>query len=348
MPLFASLSLASASLPPPRHRAPPQPYAPRGDCAVAERRRKPSPRCPRCEEVAGAGVCPSPGSFSDFALLFNHTYVLCSARTTCRRHAYGYWPSRLHERMTLVDARRLDAELAATLGPSAARLLGIRPAARGAPVWLRIVRHRILALLSSLRLVELAAAARRPHVLILEGDVRPVPRHALSASALSSLRATLSLHPWTLVRPSGYFFHFGHYAGRGRGCPAACRCVRASPRACRLAAAAPPCDVRDTVAFAAHAAAFPAFAAQRERSLAALAALAAAANRSAPPANATFGWPQRRFDEALPWFDKWLPAAFDTLYIVPSLVVQQVRQVNIHSSVAFARACVVENGTERR
>lgn len=56
--------------------------------------------------------------------------------------------------------------------------------------------------------------------------------------------------------------------------------------------------------------------------------------------NDSFGWPIDRFNEAIPWFDKWLPARFDNLYVLPSIAVQQVRQGDERTSTAFKAACM--------
>lgn len=442
------------------HRSHHRPYFERGDCTVATRTRVWSDECPRCQEVPGAGVCPAPGTLSDFVLSFNHTYVLCFGPATCPRHRRGYWPRAVHERMTVIDGRDLDRALARRVGPRVAAILGIDAAAAAAtaaappsnslnmsrsgafptrelrkarykklPNWVPIVRHRVLALLATLRVVELAHAAGRPHALILEGDVRPVPAHALGRDDLLELRAHLATQPWEVVRPSGYFFDFARGRNaKGAKCPAQCRCRPAittarpagrphgrfcevrramvrggtaaghraaqdvdTERAVTNAAASPSptmltrldarCDVRDTVGFAVSARTYPAFRKLRRTALASLAhaleldeATTAAltlptrkasrgrlAGGLAPgaatpdgseqaaepppplklPANSTLGWPEDVYNARLPWFDKWLPARFHTLYVLPSLVVQQVRQGDIVTSVAFRDKCQV-------
>ena len=44
-------------------------------------------------------------------------------------------------------------------------------------------------------------------------------------------------------------------------------------------------------------------------------------------------------NDVIPWFDKWLPARFDVLYVLPSLVVQQIRQGDERTSVTFRERC---------
>ena len=89
-------------------------YVGRGDCVQAERQRNSSDICPRCEEVRGAGVCPAPGSLTDFMILFNVTYILCFG-SSCKRHHYGYWPPVVHERMVVFDGKNIDIEIAKKL-----------------------------------------------------------------------------------------------------------------------------------------------------------------------------------------------------------------------------------------
>ena len=113
------------------------------------------------------------------------------------------------------------------------------------------------------------------------------------------------------------------------------------------------CDVRDTVAFAAHARTFPAFRKLRRAALHAITQMAAQLRASPARAvsstrgklepsssNSSFGWSIEAFDEKLPWFDKWLPARFDSLYILPSIVVQQIRQGDERTSANFMAKCM--------
>ena len=150
-------------------------------------------------------------------MLFNRTFVLCFGLSTCPRHRRGYWPRHVHDRMTVIDGHDLDRTLAQRLGARGAALLGVLPAHASeadrrrklqAPHWLRIVRHRVLALLATLKIIELADEARLPNVLVLEGDVRPVPQNALQPADIEGLRAYMRSQPWEIVRPSGYFYDF--------------------------------------------------------------------------------------------------------------------------------------------
>lgn len=357
------------------------PWIARGDCP---RRDQWSDACPRCQEVPGAGVCPAPGSFVEFALLFNRTYVLCYGTGTCPRHRRGYWPLRLHERMSVFDGRDLDRALATRLGPRGAALLGLldSPAdVKRVKVefgWLRIVRHRILALLATLKVIELAHGAGLPNVLFLEGDVRPVPRNMLSSVDIRGLDGYLRSNPWQVVRPGGYYYDYSQYRFKRsvrNGCAQRCRCLPTGlTRACLVRSAGDlesRCDVRDTVAFAAHSRTFPAFQRARRVALETIVATAEAlipsgevgssshradlkptspASRRLTTAlfaslaharlNASFGRAPETFNDLVPWFDKWLPFRFDVLYLLPSLVVQQIRQGDEHASRLFMQHCM--------
>jgi hypothetical protein len=256
--------------------------------------------------------------------------------------------------MTVVDGRDLDAKLARRLGPRAASLLGVSSrlpfaSAGRAPHWVRTLRHQVLALLSSLKIVDLARAAGRPNVLVLEGDVRPVPRAALTTDDVVDLCSFVRAGEWEVIRPSGYFFDFARYrgGGRARGCPRQCRCARTTvQRGCLVLSSRQMqtrCDVRDTVGFAAHARTFPVFRRMLRDVLRTVSEMAssdrAAHERETYPVNASFGWARPIFDARVPWFDKWLPARFDCLYILPSIAVQQTRQGDEETSASFRRHC---------
>lgn len=280
--------------------------------------------------------------------------------------------------MTVIDGQSLDRALAERLGARAAALLGILPAhptkqerkdLRLAPDWMRIVRHRVLALLATLEVIKRAQVAGLPNALFLEGDVRPVPSNMLTSADIDGLRSYLGSRPWELVRPSGYFYDFAQYRRRANAakCPSQCKCEPTGlsraclvPRAKVDGASAPTpgeaarrrpvaagellaarCDVRDTVGFAVHARTYPTFRRLRRAALQAVGRMASHANQTRPlPANSSFGWSVDRFDESLPWFDKWLPARFNSLYVLPSIVVQQVRQGDEKTSAMFKARCM--------
>ena len=346
-------------------------YFSRGNCTQAERERRWSVSCPRCEEVPGAGVCPAPGTLSDFVRLFNHTYVLCFGTRSCPRHRQGYWPRDVHERMTVLDGHELDAKLGQRLGPFARSLLGIgdnqsRPthSKRGSLIsrkeahlllkkerdedrQIRTLQHRMKQLLAVLEIIELAHSAGLPNVLVLEGDVRPVSKFSLSASEVSQFDTYLRENAWEVVRPSAYFQEFGWaspYSSRPRRttCLGPCNCTIPTglDRACLVRRAEhleSRCDVRDTVAFAVHSRAFQTFRSLRQTALDAL--FDADCSNSSARRLYRYGIPGKQFDLAFPWFDIWLPTRFDSLYVLPSIVVQQVKQGDEKTSLLYLTKC---------
>ena len=50
-------------------------YRPRSSCVSETKRRTPHETCPRCDEVAGAGICPEAGAVGNFALEFAESKV---------------------------------------------------------------------------------------------------------------------------------------------------------------------------------------------------------------------------------------------------------------------------------
>ena len=323
-------------------------YIGRGDCIEAEARRQPHDTCPRCEEVPGAGVCPAPESLADFMLLFNMTFILCY-RSSCKRHNFGYWPEQVHNRMIVFDGEHIDKQIASILPKSAVRWLGLLQTAKSVKVDDNYaVRHRVKALLSTLDLVHKAQQLKLPHSLIMEGDVRPVPQNALSTADIVDMRSILQ-SKWSVIRPSGYFFDFSHYRKkRPTKCPAKCMCQPlGTKRACLVRAPFKKtinhtnyhmrCDVRDTVAFAVHRNSFPHFLALRERVWNTL------SNPSSYTLNSSYGLSNAMFNQVFPWFDKWLPANFDNIFILPSIVVQQIKQGDEQTSRDFRRVCFAKN-----
>ena len=201
-------------------------YRPRSDCKAETRTNRPHETCPRCDEVAGAGICPKAGAVGHFALEFHQTFVLCIG-VSCHRHRTGYWPPAVHARLVVFDATELDDQLAQSTGLRVARLLGIgewkrqeeeepkdwakRRGFTGVTPTFRYQCHRLVTLLASLQLVAEAARRGLESVLVLEGDVRPLsnrPEYDMPASEVAALGATLRHHPWSIVRLHGYFWSF--------------------------------------------------------------------------------------------------------------------------------------------
>ena len=97
------------------------------------------------------------------------------------------------------------------------------------------------------------------------------------------------------------------------------------------------CDVRNPDLYVVSRRSFVAFTRQRQRSLAALrhaGRLHAARDRAGALA-------VLNNDSSLPYIDMWLAARFHNLFILPQLVVQQIRQFEASSSADFYSKCRV-------
>ena len=130
--------------------------------------------------------------------------------------------------MTVVDGGDLDAELADQLGSGARSLLGVG-ISRASKQYdstaadTRSRQHRVLALLATLKIIDIAHSAGMPNVLVLEGDVRPLSKFSLSAEDVSQLAVYLRENPWEVLRPSGYFQDFAYHSRhRAASCPRQC------------------------------------------------------------------------------------------------------------------------------
>ena len=320
------------------------PYVPRGNCTEETRRRTPTATCPQCLQVPGAGVCPAPGSVGSLALEFDQVFVLCMG-ATCSRHRTGYWPPEVHRRLTVFDASDMDRTLSEHVGPQVSRLLHIgTTSSHAANPASAMLRHRVLALLAELQLVVEAQRRGLQSVLILEADLHPLSntRFELQPAAVVEIAAMLRAREWSVLRLGGQYWHYS-WSRQPAACPTGCACNAVTNHTCEIR---PPawggeyCMVKDTVAFAVHRRAFGAFASARRRALRAL-------NRAVhaeTAANGTWGLPTETFDGAwgdLPWFDMWLPATQSSIYVLPSIAVQQIKQGDVQSSVKFAAQCVV-------
>lgn len=328
-------------------------YVPRGNCREEERLRTATATCPRCEEVPGAGVCPAPGSVGALALEFDQVFVLCMG-TSCLRHRTGYWPPAVHQRLTVFDAQDMDRTLSEEVGPQVSKLLCIGASAVPQPRKKadRVLRHRILALLATLQLVVEAQHRDLQSVLIVEADLHPLSNteFELNPAGVTGIVAALRAREWSVLRLGGQYQSYNSYR-QTTECPTGCTCSAITGHACEVR---PPiwggeyCVVKDSVAFAVHRRAFGSFANARHR---ALRALHRAVHSESGMAASTLNWtslPAESFDGAwgeLPWFDMWLPATQPSIYVLPSIAVQQVKQGDVSSSVRFARQCLVRNGT---
>eukprot|EP00966_Prymnesium_polylepis_P293407 6776869-Prymnesium_polylepis.1 len=218
--------------------------------------------------------------------------------------------------------------------------------------WNRNVLHRLRPLMAHLALVDHAARRELGSVLILEADfvraalseylVQKMDRAAGVAAPdpvahASAARKALWTHPWSLFRLGGIPYNYARTGQKSTVCTSACRCehwsgssvmdaVAKHPRFCVVkranatsyynATVMPPhvqwpeyrgCDFRDSSGYAVHASAFPQFRAfleelKRNRHL----------------------WFAEN-GNAVPFIDVWLPHAFDSLYVLPSLVAQASR-----------------------
>ena len=275
-------------------------------------------------------------------------------------------------RVEVFDGKDIDEMIGGDhpgdLGSSISTLLGYgsgggRSSSRVADM-LRRPRHALRTLLSHLELIHIAHQRGLRSVMILEADVRPLGgANGLSSAELEALGARLH-QPWDVLRAGGLYRNFSVNRRAPTECPAACRCkplatlesVEGS-RLCEVAVHAQTlggsrlygldrslfCDVRETVAYAVSATAFPAFLRARQRALVAIQHAAAAQEGTAThhASNGSFGLPTDDFGAPvdLPWIDIWLPAAFDAIHVLPSLTVQQTKQDTLASSQRFALAC---------
>ena len=189
----------------------------------------PTKTCPRCAEIPVANICPPPGTLSDFVQSFAHAFVLCHAHS-CARHLSGYWP--LDVQLEIFDALKYNRGLARTVGPAVAHALGLTaPGRRALKSHSRTAdaaaAHRVLVLLAHLEIVHIAARRGLANVIIIEADIRPVHRHALSLADITHLRAALDRAPWELVRPTGFFSDYAQWVAdkEKKPCPQPCLCV---------------------------------------------------------------------------------------------------------------------------
>ena len=263
------------------------------------------PNCPRCQEVPGAGVCPSPGSLVEVMRSFDRTIVVCTG-STCARHTGGlYWPTDITQKLYVFDTKHID-QLVADHSTDIAQLLGLGSPTEADPLVLPRVSldlkhsyHRIRTLLSAFETVLWADRIGLESVLIMEGDVRPHPMSQLKQAEVAAFSEHLHVGNWSVVLLGGYFYHYGQHRPRKAPCPAQCTCTpiptrhakstgsmvpsrSRSIRFCEVASGVPadetgdiwtvaaPCIVKDAVAFAVHRRAYPVFKRARDIALAAL------------------------------------------------------------------------------
>lgn len=303
-------------------------------------------------------------------------FVLCY-KESCRVHTRAgdgngrrVWWSSIQPRVVVFDAADIDkqnADIIAWAGCNVANA----PAGRSGEVatrepcrfagpggggdWRRTAKHRLVALLAHLTLVEEASRRNLTRIMILEADAVP----SLANEELSSdqLRASVIAHelgraftsetaPWSVLRLSGIFYS-QEYApklpGTGRRCTPQCRCaawagghalaaVSRYPLLCQIPADPAPvdtvlpmikqlghwCDIRDTSAYAVHRRAYGAFSALLRRL------------RDRP------AW-LRDGAHHVPAIDNWLPHAVPAVYALPTLVSQPFATNDSQGATALMR-----------
>lgn len=320
-----------------------------------------------------------------FLEMWERIFVLCY-KDSCRPHtAQGardgrrvWWPS-IQQRVTVFDASYIDDRNAAIIEWAGCNVAGA-PAGRsgelatrepctfarpgGGKDWRRTAKHRLMALLAHLTLVEEAARLNLTRVMILEADAVPsLANEELSVNRSRAARISRRLAqilaseaPWSVLRLSGIFYsqEFApRLPGGGRRCSDHCRCVPwptssvsdpQFPWLCEIRADPSPsdtvlpmvarlghwCDVRDTAAYAIHRRAFATFTGYLGRL------------RGQP------GWLRNGAND-VPAIDNWIPHALPSVYALPTLVSQPFAANDSQGATAlmrqtsarqFARWCV--------
>lgn len=298
--------------------------------------------CPRCDEKRGAGICPGAGTLSDFLHLFDRAVVICSG-VACARHYSGYWPLDLN--IEVLDVENVNRNLSSISHPRVAEALGIgMPETRlkRRSRWEETTRHRVLGLFAHLTAV-LSTSPNQSNVAVVESDVRPVEKHALSATHVRQLGEAVRHYSWETLRPTGYFFDFSNYRFKSLNgtCPAKCRCRTPKwrqriDRACEVG---PGCNIKNLELYAVNKAVFPVFRALHKRALSHMATINKEVSSHPTQSDEEI---LLKFDKlSFPWSDMWLPATFRSILIVPQIVVQQIKQGEIETSERFSRICKV-------
>jgi hypothetical protein len=224
-------------------------------------------------------------------------------------------------------------------------------------------RHRLLALLASLQLGAVARQRGLSNFLLIEGDARPTTTEppelnfrptslAMSPHEVNLLGDAMRSRDWSIIRLGGHFYY---YSNMGRvkeniKCPKQCRCRQVTGRVCEVEAGPHPkmdidftgfaadtytkyCMIKETTGVGVHSSAFGRFAALRRSAISRIRSLA---HRSTHTGSEWF-W---NASFTLPWFDQWIPGAFDNWYILPVLLEQQVKQGTKDHSMHFRRHCM--------
>ena len=276
----------------------------------------------------------------DFVKLFDRAVVICRG-VACVRHKFGYWPLDLD--LDVLDVDEFNKDLASRSHPRVARALGIFESSSTKSHWAKATRHRVLSLLTHLSAVLASRARNDSNVLVLESDVRPVEKHALSAELVAEIGTLLKRRTWQILRPSGYYHDFSEYRFRKLNgtCPVECLCRRwgstnTSSRVCEVQAG---CKIKNTELYAVQRREYPVFEDMHARALSRLAEINEVA--SLPNQSEADETILARFDkDAFPWIDLAIPATFNSVLIVPQIVVQQTKQGEVKTSERFFKSCL--------
>ncbi|KAL3910109.1 MAG: hypothetical protein SGPRY_009182 [Prymnesium sp.] len=309
-------------------------------------------------------------------------FVLCY-RDTCPVHrpsgaADGrrmWWPA-IQRRVVVFDAEQIDRQNAHVVRWAGCELAERSAGRSGEPVlkepctfthrsggvdWRRTAKHRLLALLAHLTLVEEAKKRNLTSVLILEADlvasiaVQELSQSASHAALLAHrLRRAFATHEWAVARLSSMFYSKEYLPGGRRrhgskACTRKCRCrpwigsqsfqaLASGLQICEVSGAPQSsdtisqmlkdlhswCDVRDTAAYAVHRSAFGVFTDYLDRL------------RLQPH------WLRNNALE-VPAIDNWLPHALPCLYVLPSLVSQPSADNSSQRATALMRQTSARN-----
>ncbi len=307
------------------------------------------------------------GLLGRFLETWEHIFVLCY-RDSCPVHTPAgapdgrrmWWPE-VQRRVVVFDAADIDQRhieivrwagcdlpnrTAGRSGDPASLEPCVFSRRAGGADWRRTSKHRLLALLAHLYLVDHAATLHLPNVLILEADLvqslaveelsRGDPEHA--SRVARRMGRAFATQPWSVARLSGMFYSKefapaapGGLRSRGhhrRLCSRKCSCrtwagsasvhaIASLPRMCEVAAAPSPSDRIVPMLDALHS-----WCDVRDTA-------AYAVHRSAFGSFSAFLRRLRALPEWLrnnaidvPAIDNWLPHTFPCVYVLPTLITQ--------------------------
>lgn len=228
------------------------------------------------------------------------------------------------------------------------------------------VGHRIRTLLAVLNSIVLAAASGVSNVLVLEVDTFPAIKQHLSPRELQQLQLHLRTKAWSVLRAGGTYYEYTKNTNLERPCPLRCACRVVSPwlrRVCETRVPFPSADssadmlwrnwkypdrgswaakqgfpnggclVKDTHAFAVHKSTFPVFERMLERALGRLATENSIRNLQR----------EKGIHALFPFIDIWLPARFDALHILPSIIGQERKAEVVKTSQIFQKQCTFKS-----